>query len=141
MARLILRLCALGFVYLQLCDSLIDFYLKNSKELIPAQSLTEFKQCEKVVNFLKNVLTQNKVFRDETVNIAVADYSTQLDTSCMMGKLQQQDDRIVFDRFTRIKYRYWTLEPDYLILIEDYTDNVSIRNREVQIYLKVLSLG
>lgn len=120
MARLILRFCALGFVYLQLCGSL------KSKELIPTQSLIESTQCEKVVDFLKNVLRQNKVFRDKTVNIAVADYSTQLDTSCMMGKLQEQDDRIVIDRFTRIKYRYRTLEPDYLILIEDYTDNVSL---------------
>lgn len=123
MKKVFLKLCLLICVYSKLYSS--DFQSNSFQILDPSQYFIETTQCEKVVNFLKNVIKLNKVFRDRTVNIAVADYSRQLDTNCILRKLQEQDDRIVIDIFTRIKFRFWILEPDYLILIEDYTDNVS----------------
>ncbi|CAG9803202.1 unnamed protein product [Chironomus riparius] len=126
MFRIFFRLSPLIYVYVQLCDSQINV---NSKELLPVQSIVEATQCEKMVNFLNNVFRHNNVFRYKTVNIAIADYSKQLDTSCLTRKLQEQDDRIVIDRFTRIKFRYQTLDPDYFILIEDYTDNAGLVNK------------
>jgi len=111
-------------IYVQICENSKTTSPEDSSNLEPSSSLTLNNQCEKVSNYLEKVIMSNKIIHNGVVNIAVADYSKELDTSCILRNLQEKDYRVVINSFKQYGFRYRNLNPDYFILLEDFPENV-----------------
>jgi len=118
MKRLVLRLIPLVLLNLKLSESVtkLDSVIETVRH----------NQCIKVASFLKNVFASNNVTQDGIVNVAIADYSLEIwDTNCIIQKLQDADDRIVFYGATDRRHIHSGITADYYVFFEEFSENVS----------------
>lgn len=78
------------------------------------------EQCIEVTNILINIIASNSVIKNDTVNMILADYSHQLDTSCILNSIVKIDDRVVLQISTKSKNRMKQTDVDYFVLLEDF---------------------
>lgn len=111
-------------IYVHVCKSSKLISSHDPLNLKPSSILTLNNQCEKLSNYLEKVIMSNKIIHNGVVNIAVADYSMELDTSCILRNLQEKDYRVVINSFKQYGFKYRNLNLDYFILLEDFAENV-----------------
>lgn len=83
-------------------------------------------QCENLIRIFSDLIGSEKGVRDGILNIAIADYSTKFDTSCLIKNgLLNVNENVVIYGITKGTFEYPGSEPDYLVVLQDYSDMVS----------------
>ena len=118
MKRLVLRLIPLVLLYLKLSESVT--------KLDPVIEIVSHNQCIKIASFLKNVFANNNVTQNGIINVAIADYSLEMDTNCIIRELQDADYRVLIRGITGKGHMFLgTTLIDYFIFIEEFSKTVS----------------
>ncbi|KAL7011921.1 hypothetical protein ACKWTF_014516 [Chironomus riparius] len=83
-------------------------------------------QCLKFGKFFGDVIGKGSGVRDGIVNVAVADYSDNLDVNCLIRNgLMKISEKVVIFGVTKLTFEFAGTEPDYLVYVQDYSENVS----------------